>query len=589
MNQFLNNFSSTIDYYKLLYKLSSNISNLKLSYIIVFIFILILSAFFEISLLGFLYFLLKALLDPNYYQGKYYFKIFLDFFDIKSSSELILYLSICFILTCIVAGAIRILFIYLLTKIVYFFGNKISNICYQKILYEDYINLYSKNSNDTLSIFQKMPIINNSVYVTLLMIYNLVNFTFIFVILLFIDIQITLYAILAFTFFYLFIILIFKNRIYTNGSIVSEEQVTNIKILRETFNGFRDILINNYRKFYNNLFKKSYSRLIRGNEENRFLFAAPRPILDTFLLSTVGIIISINFENYSNLEKLIPIFGVIVVASQRILPILNQLYQGHMNNVDATPHTNFIYNFIKGPNPNSNNNKKFKSSIKLKKQILFKNVSFSYNEDGQNEILKDINLNIKCGSRIGIIGKSGSGKSTFADLILGLLSPSKGKILVDGKSILGKENIWYKNVAGVPQNIFITQQSIAENIAFGVNIKKINFKNLKNSAKKAEISKFIEDRKDKYFSLIGEKGLKISAGQRQRLAIARALYKKSKLIVFDEPTSALDVKSENNILNTIFTLSRQKYTLILISHKISNLKKCDHIYKIDKSRLYKVK
>ena len=360
--------------------------------------------------------------------------------------------------------------------------------------------------------------------------------------LLFIDIQITLYAILAFTFFYLFIILIFKNRIYTNGSIVSEEQVTNIKILRETFNGFRDILINNYRKFYNNLFKKSYSRLIRGNEENRFLFAAPRPILDTFLLSTIGIIISINFENYSNLEKLIPIFAVIAVASQRILPILNQLYQGHMNNVDATPHTNFIYNFIKGPNPNSNNNKKFKGSIKLKKQILFKNVSFSYNEDGQNEILKDINLNIKCGSRIGIIGKSGSGKSTFADLILGLLSPSKGKILVDGKSILGKENIWYKNVASVPQNIFITQQSIAENIAFGVNIKKINFKNLKNSAKKAQISKFIEDRKDKYFSLIGEKGLKISAGQRQRLAIARALYKKSKLIVFDEPTSALDVK-----------------------------------------------
>ena len=158
MNQFLNNFSSTIDYYKLLYKLSSNISNLKLSYVIIFIFILILSAFFEISLLGFLYFLLKAFLDPNYYQGKYFFKFFLEIFDIKSNSELILYLSICFILTCIVAGVIRVLFIYMLTKIVYFFGNKISNICYQKILYEDYINLYSKNSNDTLSIFQKMPI-----------------------------------------------------------------------------------------------------------------------------------------------------------------------------------------------------------------------------------------------------------------------------------------------------------------------------------------------------------------------------------------------------------------------------------------------
>jgi ATP-binding cassette subfamily B protein len=260
-----------------------------------------------------------------------------------------------------------------------------------------------------------------------------------------------------------------------------------------------------------------------------------------------------------------------------------------MNNVDATPHTNFIYNFLKNPSPNSSNHKKSKGSVKFKKQISFSNVSFSYNEDRQNEILKDINLNIKHGSRIGIIGKSGSGKSTLADLILGLLNPSKGKILVDGTTILGKQNNWYKNVAGVPQNIFITQQSIAENIAFGENIKKINFQNLKNSAKKAQISQFIEERKDKYFSLIGEKGLKISAGQRQRLAIARALYKKSKLIVFDEATSALDVKSENNILNTIFKLSRQKYTLILISHKISNLKKCDHIYKIHNSKLYKIK
>ena len=432
-----------------------------------------------------------------------------------------------------------------------------------------------------------MPIVNNSVYVTLLMIYNFVNFIFIFLILLYIDFKITLYVSFAFILFYSFIILIFKNRIYANGSIISEEQVLNIKILRETFNGFRDILINNYQKFYNNLFQKSYSRLIRGNEQNRFLYSAPRPILDTLLLTAIGIIISINSENYNNLEKLIPIFAVIAVASQRILPILNQIYAAHMGNVDATPHTNFILNFLK--NPVNNKVRKFKNSITFKKQISFCNVSFFYNEDENNKILKDVNLNIKFGSRIGIIGKSGSGKSTFADLVLGLLDPSEGKITVDGKKILDKKNSWYKNVSGVPQNIFITEQSIAENIAFGEKVGKINFKDLKNSAKKAEISKFIEERKDKYKSLIGEKGLKISTGQRQRLAIARALYKKSKLIVFDEATSSLDTGSEKNILNTIFNLSRQKYTLILISHKISNLKKCDHIYKIYNSRLYKVK
>ncbi len=587
MNKFYNNFTSITHYYKLLYKLSSIINKLKIGNFIFFILSLILAAFFEISLLGFLYVLLKAFIDPSYYQGNFFFKFLLEFFDINNNRELIFYLSIFFIFTCIVAGTIRLLFLYLLTKIVNNFGNKITNFCYQKILYEDFINLYSKNTNDTLSIFQKMPIVNNSVYVTLLMIYNFVNFIFIFTILLFIDFQITIYTSFAFLLFYSIIILIFKNRIYANGLIISQEQGTNIKILRETFNGFRDILINNYQKFYNNLFQKSYSKLIKSNEQNRFLYSAPRPILDTFLLTAIGIIIIMNSDNYSNLEKLIPIFAVIAVASQRILPILNQIYAAHMGNVDATPHTNFIFNFLK--NPIKNRDKKLKDLVKFKKQISFSNVSFYYNEDEKNLILNDINLKIKYGSRIGIIGKSGSGKSTFADLVLGLLNPSKGKITVDGKTISDKKNSWYKNVSGVPQNIFITDQSIAENIAFGETLGKINFKDLKNSAKKAEIHQFIEKRKDKYKSLIGEKGLKISTGQRQRLAIARALYKKSKLIVFDEATSSLDTNSEKNILNTIFNLSRQKYTLILISHKISNLKKCDHIYKIYKSRLYKVK
>ncbi len=587
MNKFYNKFTSLSHYYRLLFRLSSLITNIKVSYFIFFIFIFILSAFFEISLLGFLYVLLKVFIEPNFYQDNFLFKMFLDFFNIESNSKLILYLSVFFVVTCLIAGVIRIFFLYLLLKIVDHLGNKITNICYQKILYDDYVNLYSKNTNDTLSIFQKMPIINNSIYVTLLMLYNIINFIFIFSILLFIDFKITFFASFAFLVFYSIIILVFKNKIYSNASIISDEQGTNIKILRETFNGFRDILINNYQKFYKKLFQVSYSRLLKGNEENRFLYAAPRPILDTFLLTSIGIILSINSSSYNNLEKLIPVLAVIAVASQRILPILNQLYTGHMGNVDATPHTNFILNFLK--NIKIKRNKEVKKSIVLKKLIYFKNVSFSYADSEKKKVLNNINLKIKFGSRIGIIGKSGSGKSTLVDLISGILNPTEGEILVDGKSILDKKNSWYTNVASVPQNIFITDQTIAENIAFTESLNKINFNKLKIVAKKANISKFVENRKKKYLSLIGEKGLKISAGQRQRLAIARALYKKSKLIIFDEATNALDPISEKNVLETIFGLSRKKFTLILVSHKINNLKKCDHIYKIQNSKLYKVK
>ena len=585
MNKIINKVSYISSFYKILYDLTLKVKTTKLSYLI-FLFILIFSALFEISILGLLFVLIKAFMDPNYYQGNFLFKFFLNIFDIRSNSQLVIYLSIFFILATFTAGFFRVAFFYLLSKYVYFFGKNITSLCYQKVIYDDYSSLYQKNTNDTLSIFNKMPIINNSFFNSLLMIYNLVNFIFIFSILAYINFQITVISSLFFISLYLCVIFFFKKKIFNNATIISNEQATNIKIVRETFNGFRDILINNYQKFYNNLFLKSYSSLSRGNEENRFFYTAPKPIIETFLLVGIGVVISLHSNNYSALENLLPNIAVLAVASQRILPILNQLYAGHMANVDATPQIMFIFNFLK--KPIKIKKKKNLKKIKFKSKISLKNVSFSYNSSNKL-VLKNINLIISAGSRVGIIGKSGSGKSTLADLILGLLNPNSGEISVDRKPIINEKENWFSCVASVPQNIFITEQTISENIAFGVNKNKINMEEVKKSSNKAELSDFIENRENRYNNIIGEKGLKISAGQRQRLAIARALYKKSKLIIFDEATSSLDSESEKNVLNTIFSLSRRRHTLIIITHKLSNLKRCDHIYKIQNSKIIKFK
>ena len=587
MDKIATKLTSLAEYYKTLYQLLTLIKSIKIFYIVFFLIILTISAFFEISLLGFLFVLIKAFMDPNYYQGNFFFKFFLDIFNIKTNSQLILYLSLFFILTCIIAGIFRLFFYYLISIIVYFFGKNITSICYQKIIYQDYKSLFAKNTNDTLSIFQKMPIVNNSIFATLLMIYNFITFVFIFSILSYIDYKITIYASLFFIGIYLIVILIFKRKIFLNASIVSNEQIINIKIVRETFNGFRDILINNYQKFYNNLFSKSYSKLMRGNEENRFFYSAPRPIIETFLLASIGIIISLNADNYKSLEELIPMIAVLAVASQRILPILNQLYSGHMENVNASPHTNFILNFCKRNIRSSN--KRLIKPIKFNNKILLKNISFTYLYSNEKKILNNINLKISAGSRTGIIGRSGSGKSTLADIILGLLDPTSGDILVDNKSILNRKKSWFSCVASVPQNIFITEQSIAENIAFGKKKNKINMLEVRKAAKNAELAEFIEAKDNKYNDVLGEKGLKISAGQRQRIAIARALYKNSKLIIFDEATSSLDIETEKKVMNTIFGLSRKRYTSIIITHKLSNLKRCDHIYKIQNSQVIKFK
>ena len=586
MNKILNKISTAINYYKLLINLASFIKLSKI-HITLFLSTMFFSAFFEITLLGFLFILLKAFMDPSYYQGNFLFKSFLEIFNIKSNSELILYLSSFFILTSLFAGILRLYYLKLVAKYVYFFGKKLTGMCYQIIIYQDYKSLFNNNVNETLSIFQKMPIVVNSFFNTLIMFYNIITFVLIFGILSYINFKITLIASTFFLLIYLIIILTFKRRIFNNATIISNEQSTNIKIVRETFNGFRDILINNYQNFYNNIFLKSYSKLIAGSEDNRFFYSAPKPLIDSFLLASIGIIIGLNSGSYSSLEKLLPTIAVMAIASQRILPILNQIYSGHMSNEDASPHTKFIRNFLRKPMIKQNR-KKIKP-LKFQNKISIKDVSFSYFSNKQSMVLKNINLDISKGSRIGIIGKSGSGKSTFADLILGLLNPTNGNIYVDGKKIINQKQNWFANVASVPQNIFITDQSIAENIAFGKLRNQIKINIIKDVAKKAQIADFIEERKGKYNNVIGEKGIKISAGQRQRLAIARALYKKSKLIIFDEATSSVDEESEKNILNIIFNLSRKNYTSILISHKLSNLKRCDKIFKIENSKLIKVK
>jgi ABC-type multidrug transport system fused ATPase/permease subunit len=574
------------NFYFLLIKLFYLIKNFKKKYLVALLFILALSAFLEICILGFLYILIKAFTNPDYYYGTFYFQFLIKLFNLTSNQELVLLISIFFITVCFLSGILRLFFIYISTLFLNYIGRAVGNLCYEKMIYQSFDFYFTNNTNAILSIFStKLVFIFNSIFNTINMFYNFIIFFLTFLILSYINFYVSILSTAFFIILYILIIFAFKKKIISNGSIIANEQPLNLKIIRETFNGFRDILLNNNQKFYADIFSNSNNKLLKAQDKFKFIYSIPRPIIETFLLVSVGFVIAINSNNYESLEKLLPFLATIAVAAQRILPILNQLYTSHATNLDQTESLRFIITFL-SKETISSDKKKIKP-LEFSKSIALKNISFSYNSK-TSLILEDINLNILAGSRIGIIGKSGSGKSTLADLILGIVNPIKGEILVDGKSIINKKQSWYSKVANVPQNIFITEQSIAENIAFGVEKNKIDLNKVKKVAKQAKISDFIESKSGGYWSFIGEKGLKISVGQRQRIAIARALYKKSSLIVFDEATSSLDTDVEKLILNTIFNLNRKNYTLIIISHKFHNLKRCDSIYKIENSKLKKL-
>jgi len=197
--------------------------------------------------------------------------------------------------------------------------------------------------------------------------------------------------------------------------------------------------------------------------------------------------------------------------------------------------------------------------------------------------LKDINLSLKKGSRIGFIGVTGSGKSTLIDIIMGLLPTTNGNLAID-QQLIDNQNrrAWQAHIAHVPQNIYLSDSSISENIAFGVSKDKIDHQRVKKAAQQAQIAELIEGWKDGYQTFVGERGIRLSGGQRQRIGIARALYKKADILIFDEATSALDNETEREVMAAIEELG-EEITVLIIAHRLTTLKECDKIVKLGKN------
>ena len=221
------------------------------------------------------------------------------------------------------------------------------------------------------------------------------------------------------------------------------------------------------------------------------------------------------------------------------------------------------------------------------KKIELRNVSFKYKENKENTLEK-INLTINKGEKIGIIGETGCGKSTLLDILMGLLEPSSGELLIDNKLINKKNklllNSWHQSIAHVPQNIYLQDISFKENIAFGSNLENINQSSIIKAAKIANIHNLVKSTENGYDTKIGERGTKLSGGQVQRIAIARALYKKSNILFLDEATSALDKKTEEKILERIMSLDNE-LTIIIITHRLSTISDCDRIYKVENRKI----
>ena len=271
-------------------------------------------------------------------------------------------------------------------------------------------------------------------------------------------------------------------------------------------------------------------------------------------------------------------FGVLILATQRLLPIFQQGFSSWSQIKIGSANIEDALKIIQLPLHNQFIGDK-SCSFLFSKDIKLNNVSFRYSN--RNEFLfNKINLKIEKGEIVGIVGTTGGGKSTLLDILMGLLSIDSGDLLIDDKLIHSNQyQVWQKNIAHVPQSIYLSDATILENIAFGVSFKDIDVERVFSAANKANVCEFVDKLPEKFLTVVGERGVQLSGGQRQRIAIARALYKNANVLIFDEATSALDDQTEKQICESIMQLPRN-LTIIMVAHRFNSLKFCNRIIEL---------
>ena len=400
---------------------------------------------------------------------------------------------------------------------------------------------------------------------------------FLFLLVLYIEPITTLILTSSLTILVLIYYAVTKNLIYRLGVERVEATGKQMKVLNEAFSGIKDIKLKSSENFFLNLYEKFTDKFIKSAYKQQWIIESPRVVFE-FIFIFILLISLLFYTNYnSSIKSLIPILSLYVITGLRIIPstmkILSifQQIKGHTATIDI------LQNEFKNIVAKRNNEIIKKKYFVFKKEINISNVDFSY--EGRKDIFNNFSTIIKKNSCIGIIGKSGSGKSTMIDLITGLISPTKGKVLVDGVDIKENPNGWQSKIGYVSQSVFLLDGSIKENVAFGAEVKNIDEKLVKKSLEDAKILDFVNELEDGINTAVGEKGVQISGGQRQRIAIARELYRKPELLILDEATSALDEKTENQFLQFVDNL-KNKLTIIIVSHRKNTLKNCEKILEL---------
>lgn len=500
-------------------------------------------------------------------------------FKLTDPTQLLLPLTIAFGLASLIAGAMRLMLLWVSNQLSYATGADLSSSIYRRTLYQPYAVHCARNSSEVINgISIKTANAINIIVNILSIIASSIILTAILIALIALDPTIALVAFGGFGLIYAFIIRLTRNRLLINSEIYARESTQVIKSLQEGLGGIRDVLIDGSQAAYCQIYSNADIPLRRVQGNNMFISSSPRYAMEALGMILIATLAYSLAQQPNGIAKAIPILGALALGAQRLLPMLQQIYSSWSGIRGSQASLQDALELLDQPLP-SYANQPAAQSLTFKHRISFKQLDFRY--DPQTPyVLKQISLSITKGSRVGIIGTTGSGKSTLLDILMGLLQPTDGTLEIDDQVItLGNHRAWQAHIAHVPQSIFLADSSIEENIAFGVPKDQIDHLRVQQAAQQAQIADSIESWPKQYQTFVGERGIRLSGGQRQRIGIARALYKQADVIIFDEATSALDNETEQAVMQAIEGLSKD-LTLLIIAHRLTTLKNCTQIVEL---------
>lgn len=566
-------------------------------------FLMLISAFAEMATLGAVVPFLALLADQTVANKYPLLQNFLSWFG-ADDSNVLLYAGILFCMITISAAIIRIFMMWSGMRFSFGLGADIGTEVYRRTLHQPYSWHVSQNSSNIIAAIDKVnhviggiltPIMQGSV--ALVMAFGIL------IMLIIIDWSTALIAGIGFTVLYLLTTFSLRRKVARNSELISVNMARKVQAIQEGLGGIRDVLLDGTQRIYQSRFMYHDYAVRRAQASGEVIGASPR-----YIIEAVGMILIVGLAYWlgprqGGLTGAIPVLGALAIGAQKLLPQMQLVYSSWSSINGSRKQLEDLLGFLEKPAAFENhqsvflkanytkiNQNKFPKNFFQSCQsplLALRNVSFRY-DDNMPAVLNNINLEIFKGSRVGFIGKTGSGKSTLIDLIMALLQPTSGQIEVDGIP-LNEHNYrnWQLRIAHVPQTIYLSDATIAENIAFGVPLEQIDLSRIKIASKKAQLSDFIERLPNKYQTHVGERGVRLSGGQRQRIGLARALYKQADILVLDEATSALDDLTEQSVMLAIKALCSE-LTVLMIAHRVSTLRDCDKIVELDNASVLRV-